>query len=166
MNRIQTVSQPQRSQTAWRRMTSQCNAGEWVAGLFWGNPSSLSRGGGRHSIQWRSSAHGRIAEHSFTLCFTHVCNWKQDLAKLLLNPESWNLLKSGEILKFNPRKLSFAVLQSPGTCCWDGSSCSRPSGPGAHVKLRGVLSQMHCWTGRVSAYPIYPACCGTCSSFL
>ena len=47
---------------------------------------------------------GGIAEPGVTLRFTSVCNRKQDLAKLLLTPESWNLLKSEEILEFNPRK--------------------------------------------------------------
>lgn len=118
----------------------------------------------QHPMERLSQA-GR-AEHRITLCFTSVCNWKQDLAKLLLTPESWNLLKSKEILEFNPRKWCFVLLWSPGMYHCDGPSCRRPSGPGDHVKLWRVLSQVHCWSGWVSANPISPTCCGTRFSFL
>lgn len=109
---------------------------------------------------------GGIAEYHVTLHFTSVCNWKQDLAKLLLTPESCNLLKSKEIVEFNPRKWSCFLLWSPGTNLCDRSSCRRSTGPGNLVRLWGVLSQVHCWGGWVSANPISPACCRTLSSFL
>jgi len=117
-----------------------------LGGSLW-PPNAL----GKVQLQRSSSAREGIAEHCITLHFTSVCNWKQDLAKLLLTPESWNLLKSGEILEFNPRKWSFALLQSPGTYRCNGPSCRRPSGPGDHIKLQGVLSQVHYCSGWVSA---------------
>lgn len=52
-----------------------------------------------------------IAEYHVTLHFTSVCNWKQDLAELLLTPESCNLLKSKEIVSL--------ILESEIVFCYD-----------------------------------------------